>query len=234
MVTSCIILISCNGTSLFRLHQVGSLLSTKEALLCRVEQSNILRQKMPGNKLQRERLKYEKGFLEKYFSGEKFPKRMKNGDATFERDVKTSNGNIYRLRIYVGENYPRQLPELVVCGSPKPMPKWGVSHETHTYEPKDGLLRICFFHPFRWTSENRLYEVFNKGEEWLEAYEQHLVTGEKMCEILPEMEPFSAEVIEAFKQDLIRKQKVRKCAKFWMPLLLIVFFAIVYYLFITN
>ena len=166
--------------------------------------------------LQRKRLKDEKDFLEKYFSGEKFPKRMKNGDPIFERDVKFSNGNIYRLRIYVGENYPHQLPDLVVCGSPKPMPKWAVSHETHTYQLKDELLRICFFHPIRWTRENRLYEVFNKGEEWLEAYEKHLVTGEKMCELLEEMEPFSAEVIEAFKRDLIRKQKIRKCAKFCM------------------
>lgn len=75
------------------------------------------------------------------------------------------------------------------------------------------------------------HEVFNKGKEWLEAYEKHLVTGEKMCEMLEEMEPFSAEVIEAFKRDLIRKQKIRKCAKFCM---LIVVSSIVYYLFITN
>ena len=55
-----------------------------------------------------------------------------------------------------------------------------------------------------------------------------------MCELLEEMEPFSAEVVEAleaFKRDLIRKQKIRKCAKFCM---LIVVSSIVYYLFITN
>lgn len=164
----------------------------------------ISQQKMPGNEALHTRVKYEKRFLERYFSGETFPIRMKYGDPIFERDVKTSNGNIYRLRIYVGENYPHQMPELVVCGSPKPMPKWQGGHETHTYQPKDGLLQICFFRPKRWTRENRLYEVFNKGEEWLEAYEQHLVTGVKMCELLPEMEPCEEEIAE----ELIRFMQV--------------------------
>ena len=164
---------------------------------------------MSGNKLLRTRVKYEKYFLEKYFSGETFPiLRMKNGDAIFERDVKTSNGNIYRLRSYVGENYPDILPKLVVCCSPKPMPKWQGSHETHTYQPKDGLLQICFFRPKRWTRENRLYEVFNKGEEWLEAYEQHLVTGVKMCELLPEMEPSEEEIAEEFIQAMAMMSEV--------------------------
>ena len=40
----------------------------------------------------------------------------------FERDVKTSRNNVYRLRILVGENYPERLPDLVartdakICG----------------------------------------------------------------------------------------------------------------------
>lgn len=151
---------------------------------------------MQENRFLRSRLKYEKNFLERYFNGETFHIRRKNGQPTFEREVRTSKGNVYRLRIYIGPNYPFEMPELVVCDSPKPMPIWEGGHSTHTWQPKDGLLKICFFRPSCWTRKNKLYEVFNKGEEWLEAYEKHLVTGRPIEDYVDEMEPSEEEAAE--------------------------------------
>ena len=77
------------------------------------------------------------------------------GMAVFERDIKTSRNNVYRLRILVEENYPDQLPDLVVCSSPKPMPKskeWQGTHTTHTWPQEYGLLQICFYRQVCWTS----------------------------------------------------------------------------------
>ena len=35
-----------------------------------------------------------------------------------------------------------------------------------------------------------------KGEQWLEAYEEHLATGKRMNELLPPMEPTEEELQE--------------------------------------
>ena len=178
---------------------------------------------MGENKFLRMRLKYERKLLEKYYNGEKFPWRWRNGMAEFERDITTSRKNVYRLRILVGENYPKELPELVVCNSPKPMPKseeWQGTHTTHTWPQKHGLLQICFYRQVCWTTQNKLYQVFKKGEQWLEAYEEHLATGKPMTKILSQMEATEEELNEEkrrqekyerslaeYDQKLLRSQK---------------------------
>lgn len=153
---------------------------------------------MTDSKL-RLRLKYERKILEKYYYGEKFPIKKMYGAAVFERDFEISRGKVYRLRVVVGENYPHQLPELFVCRSPKPMPiskEWQGTHITHTWPQKYGLLQICFYHPLCWNKKNQLHQVFEKGEEWLKAYENHLLTGKSMKEILPPMKPTEEELKE--------------------------------------
>jgi hypothetical protein len=158
---------------------------------------------MTDNKFLRARLKYERNWLEMYYNGEKFQWYWRmcvfEQMAVFERDIKTSRNNVYKLRILVGGNYPNQLPDLVVCASPKPMPKsseWQGIHATHTWPQKHGLLQICFYRQVCWTRENKLYQVFEKGEQWLEAYEEHLATGKPMNELLPPMEPTEEELQE--------------------------------------
>ncbi len=154
---------------------------------------------MTDNRFLRARLKHERIWLEKYYYGERFPMKRMYGMAVFERDIKTSRNNVYRLRILVGENYPDQLPDLVVCSSPKPMPKskeWQGTHTTHTWPQKYGLLQICFYRQVCWTRENKLCQIFEKGKQWLEAYEEHLATGKLISEILPAMEPTEEELEE--------------------------------------
>ena len=182
---------------------------------------------MPEDRFLRARLKYERRWLEKYYNGEKFPWHWRNGMAAFERDITTSKKNVYRLRILVGENYPDQLPELVVCSSPKPMPKskeWQGTHATHTWPQKYGLLQICFYRQVCWATENKLYQVFKKGKQWLEAYDEFLTTGKPIMESLPTMEPTEEELkeekrreaeyeryMEKYDRKLLRKSKPVSC-----------------------
>ncbi|CAB4011354.1 Hypothetical predicted protein [Paramuricea clavata] len=168
---------------------------------------------MADNKFLRARLKHERNWLENYYNGEKFAWNWRYGMALFERNIKTSWNNVYRLRILVGENYPEQLPDLVVCASPKPMPKsseWQGTHTTHTWSQKHGLLQICFYHPLCWTRENMLYEVFEKGEQWLEAYEEHLATGKPMNELLSAMEPTEEELQEEERHQAKYERRMAK------------------------
>ena len=169
---------------------------------------------MPGKRSLRTRLIYEQKWLEKYYNGEKFPWRRIDGMVAFERDITTSKKNVYRLRILVGENYPDQLPELVVCSSPKPMPKskeWQGTHTTHTWPQKYGLLQICFYRQVCWTkSENKLYQVFIKGEQWLEAYDEFLTTGKPIMESLPTMEPTKEELEEEERREAEYERRMKE------------------------
>ena len=165
------------------------------------------------NCLLRTRLKHERRWLENYYNGEKFPMKKLYGLAVFERDVNTSRDNVYRLRILVGEYYPDELPELVVCSSPKPMPKseeWQGTHTTHTYPQKYGLLQICFYRQVCWTRKNKLYQIFEKGVEWLEAYEEHLETGTPMMKMLTQMEANGEEIEEEKRQETVYERNMAK------------------------
>ena len=141
------------------------------------------------------RLRLEKIWLEKYYYGEIFPLNVwKYERRIFERKVITSKNTEYGLRIVIGDNYPEEMPHLLVFSSPEPMPKtqkWQGSHLTHTWPQMYGLFQICFYHPTCWAHDYQnvtLYNIFEKGEEWLEAYEEYLETGKYICDILPEME----------------------------------------------
>ena len=141
------------------------------------------------------RLEQEKDFLERYFYGEKFPILEIHGEQCFEREVKFDNGHVYRLRVCITEGYPEKMPDLVVCESLEPMPNWSAGHETHTWQPKDGLLRICYYHPLCWKNDIEIFRIFNKGEEWLNAYEEYLVSGKPLIHYLEEMRPTEEELI---------------------------------------
>ena len=109
-----------------------------------------------------ERLKYEQDMLEKYFnSPEKYPIMYKREDSEwyFEHEVKINEERKYKLRVYVNGGYPDVLPDLVVCESPEPMPKWGISHATHTWGFKHGFLQICHWHQAAWKRENMIFQV---------------------------------------------------------------------------
>ena len=155
------------------------------------------------------RLKEEQGMLEKYFCPEKYPILYENDTPCFEREVKIKEDRIYILRVYVNDQYPQQLPDLVVFISPKlespePMPHgpdWSGSHDTHTYPRMHGFLRICHWHWAAWKTENMIYQVFNKGEEWLQAYEKYRITKKLPLE-LKQMELTEEETQKVAEQQL--------------------------------
>ena len=150
------------------------------------------------------RLEEDKDKLEKYFYPEKFPILGESEEPYFEREVKFKNGYVYKLRVCITKGYPDVLPDLVVSQSPEaqPMPSsplWSGSHITHTWPRRqDGLLKICYFHPDCWTRDNKIYQVFKKGEKWLKVYVlKHLVRRKPMNFYLKDMIPTEEEKMKA-------------------------------------
>ena len=108
------------------------------------------------------RLKEEQDMLERYFYPEKYPILYKNDTPCFEHRVKIKEDRIYNLRVYVNDQYPQRLPDLVVFKSPEPMPDgsdWNGSHDTHTYQRMHGFLHICHWHWAAWKTENMIFQV---------------------------------------------------------------------------
>ncbi|XP_028402922.1 uncharacterized protein LOC114525708 [Dendronephthya gigantea] len=145
------------------------------------------------------RLEKEKDTLEGYFWPEEFPILHKNDTPCFERKVEVKDKH-YKLRVYVNSEYPRKMPDLVVCEPPESMPvdnpHFCGSHATHTWPPLHGFLHICHWHWAAWTRENMIFQVFNKGVEWLEAYEKYLI-GKKLPLDLQQMKLTEEEELKA-------------------------------------
>ena len=149
------------------------------------------------------RLKEEQDMLERYFWPEKYPILYKNDTPCFEHEVKIKEDRIYNLRVYVNDHYPQRLPDLVVFKSPEPMPNgddWNGSHDTHTYPRMHGFLHICHWHRAAWKTENMIFQVFNKGKEWLEAYEKYLTNGKRI--------PLELEQMKLTEEEKIKEQTV--------------------------
>ncbi|CAB3993035.1 Hypothetical predicted protein [Paramuricea clavata] len=130
---------------------------------------------------QQYRLAVEKEILDRFFPGKvQWIDPTVAGRTRIEIEMTSNSNQVYRLRAYVPPDYPNSLPDLVVAGSPKPMPNWGSHHATHTIGIRDGCLKICHYYAPRWNPEHTFYEIFVKGRVWLEAYEGHLQTGKNL------------------------------------------------------
>ena len=55
-----------------------------------------------------------------------------------------------------------------------------------------------------------LFQVFEKGEQWLEAYEEHLETGKPIAEILIPMEATDKEIEEEKRQAAVYERFMAK------------------------
>lgn len=133
---------------------------------------------MPWSTRQRLRLSHERKLLADGFPDGDVKWINPKENTKVEVRVSTNRNNSYCLRVYIPEDYPYCVPEMVICDSPKSMPEWNSSHVHHTLDQRDGLVNICHFYWSRWSpNENKLCEVFKKGLLWLEAYESSLETG---------------------------------------------------------
>jgi len=109
---------------------------------------------------------------------------------------KTSSGNFYTIWSPIPSNYPYQCPQVYIY---RPNPLWGyanlktinsygLSHYMHTLENgPNGEVQICHWRPDRWHSGITLNKVMLKVVLWLEAYEQHLSSGETISEFVRTM-----------------------------------------------
>ena len=100
-------------------------------------------------------------------------------DAYLVAGARTNRGNIYTLRIELGD-FPNDVPEVYVTkmlcdrrGNPLDSP----SAEMHVLPAKNGLTRICHYGRESWTPKVSLFKVYVKCRLWLEMYELHLQTG---------------------------------------------------------
>lgn len=141
---------------------------------------------MPWSPVQFHRIIVEKRVLDNYFAG-KVKWLNPRRDTTVELTMTTNNDKHYTLRVYLPDDFPNSVPDMVVSNSPAPMPDWEGNGETHTLKRRDGYLRICHYRSSHWTDENTLYQVFMKGRLWLEAYEGYLRTGSPMDDFLKHM-----------------------------------------------
>lgn len=147
---------------------------------------------MPWSPNQRQRLGLEKHLLEKYF-GSKVSWIDPTGETKVEVKVICSNDKRYTLRAYLPTDYPNSCPQMIVSSPSSSLRTRdgsvldSVSTEYHVLSSKHGCTQICHFRSDLWRSENTLYQVVMKGMIWLEAYEAHLRTGQKMDKFLQEM-----------------------------------------------
>ena len=140
---------------------------------------------MPWTRVQLHRILVERDILNTYFPGKV---TWLQGQTKVEVRMTTNNDNEYCLRVYLADDFPNSVPDMVVAQSPKPMPNWENNGQTHTLKRRDGFVRICHYRVSNWSSENTLYQVLLKGRLWLEAYEAHLRTSKPLDNFLRDMQ----------------------------------------------
>ncbi|MHC4116590.1 MAG: ubiquitin-conjugating enzyme E2 variant [Planctomycetota bacterium] len=139
------------------------------------------------------RLAIDEKLVDKYMPGFRF--YDKTGDTYVEGSV-TPNGtsNSYRLRLDIPPDYPNNQPRLFVIS---PVTLWKhrgrgkindeeVSHSFHTLGTgHGGCVEICTLRD--WDASMTCVKLLIMGVLWLEAYTQHLQTGESINERLLKM-----------------------------------------------
>ena len=108
---------------------------------------------------------------------------------------KTNAGGSFVLWIPIPAYYPTQRPPLYIA-RPRVLGRYGgrtvnelgVSHDMHTLgNGPNGEVQICHWRDDRWHPGLTLNKVMLKGLIWLEAYEQHLATGQTIASFVRTM-----------------------------------------------
>jgi len=115
-------------------------------------------------------------------------------DVYFEGWQATSKKlNRYRLKLVLPIWYPDDMPCLYVAypqvlykqGYRGTINSEGISHAFHTKaNGPDGCTQICHSTQSDWDASKTCVGVLMKGILWLEAYENHLLTGRAIAEII--------------------------------------------------
>jgi len=146
-----------------------------------------------------ERLVLENQILQKDGLSQFQVYRSQYGESFFLSGIhRTSGGNSYTIWSPIPVLYPSRRPPVYVL---EPNPLWGfrnekkinsygtVSHYMHTLENgQNGEVQICHWRDDRWHSGITLNKVMIKVVLWLEAYEQHLSSGDPISAFLGTMQ----------------------------------------------
>lgn len=131
------------------------------------------------------RLRLESEILERYFPRRyAFVHPTDSSRSYLDVGLKTKSGCTYRLKILIPPDYPSAMP-LVYVVHPKPLRDYrkqdltsiGASGKMHVLTPNDGCIQLCHFKASLWHSNLTLYKIALKCLVWLEAYHNHLLTG---------------------------------------------------------
>lgn len=135
------------------------------------------------NSEQRKRLAYEKALLRKFnMEDDFFLNPTDNTACELIGDICTSYGRTYSIRFCIAD-FPNKCPEAYII---KPIMydhrgrkliDYGSSHAMHLLSPKNNEIHLCLYKSDYWSPNNSLVMLILKAKLWLEAYEQHLVTG---------------------------------------------------------
>jgi hypothetical protein len=145
---------------------------------------------------QRDRLALEHAILQQEGFTQFSVWRYEKTDTYIASGLATSNSQRrYGLEIPIPPAFPEARPPMYLT---EPFPllnakgirvsALGISHAMHTLTPLDsGIVQICHWRENRWHAGIFLQQVFLKGLIWIEAYEQHLRTGNDLCDFVRTM-----------------------------------------------
>lgn len=144
---------------------------------------------MGWSKSQQNRLMFEKQIMDRLFP--QFEVKSPLMDTYWIGEMKTNSGKQYTIRINIPAQYPEQAPDICIVApsslytyTGKKLQDMGCSHEMHTFTPENGYVKMCLFRTEYWSAEYTLTSCLRKARIWLEAYDEHLKSGKKMCDIL--------------------------------------------------
>jgi hypothetical protein len=145
---------------------------------------------------QRNRLALEHRLLQAEGFGQFTIYWNRESDDYYGSGIASSNsGRRYSFYLDIPYGFPEQRPLLYIT-DPRPLlmadGRWlsgiGVSHDMHTLTPSsNGCVQICHWRDDRWHAGIHLHRVFLKSLIWLEAYEQHLLTGRPLAQFVSTM-----------------------------------------------
>jgi hypothetical protein len=145
---------------------------------------------------QRNRLAIEHQILQREGFSQFGVYHNKTSDSYYASGVATSSsGRRYTLYSPIPSGFPTERPPLYVtdpqpllASDGTPISRLGVSHAMHTLAPHDtGWVQICHWRDARWHSGIVLQKIFLKAHIWIEAYEQHLATGQSLADFVRTM-----------------------------------------------
>jgi hypothetical protein len=130
------------------------------------------------------RLDKEDALIKKYFTGFRI---QSPGDAVYGGAIgriQSSRNILYTLWIPLG-GFPNEAPSMYIVDPKilkdyygKLLSSYGVSSSMHLRSPdSNNNVQICHYNNQYWSPNVTLYKIIMKGKLWVEAYENHLITG---------------------------------------------------------